>query len=335
MTRGELDLLIKTAFKVRASQVQLIETHISWVVLAGNFAYKVKKPLTYDFLDFSSLAKRKKGCETELHLNRRLAPDVYLSVEAIRKTKKGFGIGAGRGEIVDYAVKMKKLQLQKQMHNMLQEGSVNVDHITGLAKLIANFHTTATIISVPFDPGREIEWFQDIRSTRKYVARHVGVDAAKILDDAARWVPKFIKRAGSRFQERVDLGFVRDLHGDLHSRNIFLYRKPVIFDCIEFNDDYRYLDMLNEIAFFCMDLDAHRKRQFSKRFLKEYVIQISIPELFDEELFHYFKCYRANIRAKVNALRGMQADNPKDHRKYVAETRKYLSLMEAYRSKIS
>jgi aminoglycoside phosphotransferase family enzyme len=130
---------------------------------------------------------------------------------------------------------------------------------------------------------------------------------------------------------RVEEGFCRDCHGDLHSKNIFLYKDPIIFDCIEFNDDFRQIDVLNELAFFCMDLEAYERWDLSKQFMESYL------ELFPcmmgmkgEQLFKYFKCYRASVRAKVNTLRAMQADNEYDENKYNIEVKKYLKLMANY-----
>jgi aminoglycoside phosphotransferase family enzyme len=150
------------------------------------------------------------------------------------------------------------------------------------------------------------------------------------------WSDQFLKSHAARLQQRIDRGFIRDVHGDLHSRNIFLYRKPVLFDCIEFNDPMRQIDVLYEIAFLCMDLEAYGQKNLSRYFLTEYKKKFKCFECKeDESLFIYYKCLRANVRAKVNVMSATQADTSEELHFHSEEAKKYLLLMSDYMKEIS
>lgn len=311
-------------------QRKLVETHISYVILGTSFVYKFKKEIKYNFLDFSTLQKRKYFCERELMLNNRLTQGMYLDVVTVRDNGEEIIIDGTGGVIVDYALKMKRMRDAKQMHVMLTKNQVNSGHIKALASLIRKFHDTTDVIHRKFDQSHFSERFNDILSVSGIVGKTLGAEAVKVIEKAVRNSDKFLETHRELFKQRVANNWIRDCHGDLHSRNIFLYVKPIIFDCIEFNDEYRQIDVLDEIAFFCMDLEAQGFHHFSKLFTGHYFGK-SKNEFGPHEqlLFTYYKFYRANIRAKVNALRA-RTSKGEELKKNLDDLNKYLLLMESY-----
>lgn len=289
MTQEQIDILTHT------SGFELVETHISWVLISDSIVYKIKKPLTFSFLDFSTLAKRKHYCEAEVRLNKRLTDDIYIDVQPIEQS----------GSIMDYAVRMHKVDRHMQMDVLLSQGKVAADDMRRLAAKMAAFHQHTDII-YDKDPLDIPKQFTDLKDEGH----------PTIIDKAMASNEAFMQQHEALLASRVQEGFVRDCHGDLHTRNIFLLPTPQPFDCIEFNDDIRQIDVLNEIAFLCMDLEAAGRQDLSTLFADYY------NELFpimNTTLFHYYKAYRANVRAKVSLLGGQQA-----------EADKYLQLMDQY-----
>src|SRR5688572_9033043 len=245
------------------------ETHISWVILTKKFAFKIKKPLKLSFLDFSTLRKRKQFCDKELQLNQRFS-SIYLNVSPVCNMGKRWKIGGRSGRIVDYVVVMKRLNLTKRMDKLLVEKKVSGDHILALAKLIATFHSKAIVVKPQFNLLKVRVAFNDIKSILGLSTKHLGKPYGSIVKQSIDWSNAFLLTRAGRIRKRIDGGFYRDVHGDLHSGNIFLYKKPILFDCIEFNDAYRHMDIINEIAFFCMDLEAYNQGRLARIFLKEY-----------------------------------------------------------------
>lgn len=323
-------LLSVGTYKGELLHGRLIETHISWVILTKQFVFKIKKKMQYSFLDFSTMYKRKFYCDRELLLNTRIS-DIYLDVLPIKQEGNSLRVGVGTGEIIDYTVRMKRLQTAKQMNHLLQKDLVSQGQMTVLAEKIAHFHQKADIISTPFNITQAKNEFNDILSVIHWVKINLESEYADLIEKTVKNSNTFLVRNENFIIDRIAKGFWRDGHGDLHSKNIFLYRDPIIFDCIEFNDAFRQIDVLNELAFFCMDLEAFQRADLSKQFMKTY-LQIfpclSGPK--EEQLFNYYKCYRANVRAKVNCLRAMQTKDQDEAVKYLSEIRKYLKLMDSY-----
>ena len=309
---------------------KLIETHISYVILGNSLVYKFKKEIKYSFLDFSTLKKRKFYCEREVLLNNRFSKGVYLAVVPVHQKKNEISIDGPEGKIIDYAVKMKRLKESKQMHLMLEKKQVKRNHIEALASLIRNFHGRAEVIHTPFQPNTFSSRFNDLLSVTDFIKPVLGSTWAKTIKNAVRLSDLFLKRYHDLFVQRIERGFIRDCHGDLHSRNIFLYHSPILFDCLEFNDEFRKMDVLDEIAFFCMDLEAEGFYQLSKAFTDYYYYRDKKafgPR--EQLLFTYYKSYRANVRAKVNALRAMTAEGTQ-RIKNLDDVKKYLTLMKNY-----
>lgn len=331
MNAKQIDLLLSAGkFPHAFHQHELVETHISYVLLGRALAYKMKKSIKYSFLDFSTLARRKYFCEREVMLNNRLSKGVYLGVVPVRQDDGQIIVDGTRGKIIDYAVKMKRLQGAKQMHLMLDQKLVTTSHMKSLAKMIRSFHQQAEVIHTVFNPAAFATRFNDIRSISLFVKHSLGSEEAAVIRRAIRMSDSFLRVHQEAFKARIAKGCIRDCHGDLHSRNIFLYARPVIFDCLEFNDDFRRIDILDELAFFCMDLEAEGFDALSEAFT-DFYFSGERAQFGKQEhlLFTYYKCYRANVRAKVNALRAM---NPEVsvRKGSLADVRKYISLMDRY-----
>lgn len=309
---------------------QLVETHLSYIVLGRSFAYKFKKEIKYSFLDFSTIKQRKYFCEREVQLNNRFSKGIYLGVVPVRQHGSEIWVDGTEGKIIDYAIKMKRLKDDRQMHRMLEHHQVTLKHVEDIASTIRKFHQQTTIIHKPFDLALFAARFNDLQSVSAFIGKSLGPASATIIANAVRLSDAFLKRHQDLFSMRADDGWVRDCHGDLHSRNIFLYARPILFDCIEFNDEFRQIDILDELAFFCMDLEAAGFDGLSKSFTTFYFAKDTLAFGKKEQmLFTYYKSYRANVRAKVNTLRAMQAEGPV-RQKNLEDVKRYLDLMDQY-----
>jgi hypothetical protein len=288
----------------------LLETHISWVILTPEFAFKIKKPLRFDFLDFSSLAQRAHCCHEELRLNRRLAPEMYLRVLPIGPG----GIGDDSGPALDYALQMRRMDNDFEMDKRLKTNAVTTADMECLAFLLATFHRQHRLRDLPpYDPAEDAADFADLFHFEADLADVATPGQAALLKTWARQVPQFLQRHQQRLHARQQAGFWVDGHGDLHSRNIFLppNTRPVVFDCIEFSPHFRRLDVLNELAFLAMDLDFYGHGALADHFLKAYQRHWACFENQEDWLiFQYFKAYRANVRLKVALLELRQHPSP-------------------------
>jgi aminoglycoside phosphotransferase family enzyme len=265
-----------------------------------------------------------------VELNRRLAPEVYIDVLPVRKINFSFQFGGEDGVIVDYAVRMKKLDNDRQMDTLLSKNKVTTHNIRALASTIANFHKTTKIVSESAVFSIQNK-FNDLQKQKDFLKKKLGADCDFWITDAISASDEFLSNNKDMLDERLQAGFLRDCHGDLHTRNIFLLPEPVVFDCIEFNDEYREIDVLNEVAFLCMDLDAFDGQDLSDFFIQTYnEFFPSIRNEADRKLFIYYKCYRANIRAKVNSLRAESATNEELQKQSLSEAYRYLHLMNSY-----
>ncbi|WP_373396997.1 phosphotransferase [Algoriphagus halophilus] len=254
------------SFKGLALKGKLIETHISWVILSGDHAFKIKKPVHLSFVDFSSLQKRKHYCEMEVNLNARFT-DIYLGVEPIYFEEDHWSIGGEKGLPRDFAVVMKRMDEGMRMDRLLEKAEVSSEAIEKLAHQVGSFHKRARVIHRSFDLQKSKETFNDILSIEKVLEELPNYDELKEqLHRAVRLSDLFLESNSELLKQRIEEGFVRDVHGDLHGGNVFLMESPVIFDCIEFREDFRQIDVLYEVAFLCMDLESWGREDLSKVF---------------------------------------------------------------------
>ncbi|MFZ2898795.1 MAG: hypothetical protein WA004_09250 [Saprospiraceae bacterium] len=329
MTRAQIESIVNHhAYPDSAGPATLIETHGNWVVLSDHFAFKIKKNIKFSFLDYSSREKRQFFCERELELNRRLTRNIYLRVLPICETETGPRIlEKPEGPLLDHALQMVRMDEEYHMAHMLDKGQVKPEHIRQIARQLALFHQSAEKIRFTVNWQDLLEDFSDIRSTRSWVEKHLGHREAALQDAIISGVGRFLQRMAPHLQYRNNRGFTVDGHGDLHSRNIFLLDEPVFFDCIEFNDHFRRLDVLDEVAFLFMDLFYHRRPDLAESLLNEYLQAYPVIEgPPDMALFYYYLSYRANVRFKVNALQAGQSGDAHDH--YHAQM--YWSLLKEY-----
>ncbi len=260
---------------------------------------------------------------------------IYLDVQTVTALAGHFSIGADQGIIIDYTVRMHKLDRNRQMDQLLRNHQITPADLHNLAIKIGSFHRKTdqvyhknlSDIQVKFnDLGKEVVFLREVHRE----------DYCNKIESAIDMSDKFNAQNRHLLEKRLEDGFVRDCHGDLHTRNIFFLPEPQPFDCIEFNDDYRQIDVLNEVAFLCMDLDYFERSDLSELFIREYIrVNPAMSTDKDIHLFLYFKSYRANIRAKINSLRARSCENLADAEKYLADTGKYLSLMNRYLGQIS
>jgi len=304
------------------------------LILGAEHVFKIKKPVRFSFLDFSSVEKRKFYCQEEVRLNRRLSSDMYLGVVPIRKTTKGVAIGEGRGLVVDYAVLMRRMDEGRQMDRLLIEGDVSGKQMEQIAEQLAYFHISATSVKSPLELSKMEEDFMDILKVQRFIQSQLGSKAALQLAEIVQVARQFLQEHAFQLYVRKLQGWTIDGHGDLHSRNIFLLDPPVIFDCIEFGEHFRQVDVLDELAFLCMDLNFHHREDLEQHFLNCYLrLNSCMPSEADRQLFLYYKLYRANVRLKVEALRAIQQAHTTARE--LGRIQRYFALMQSYHQQLT
>ena len=320
-----------------ASSVEMVETHVSFIFFVGDFVYKVKKPVDFAFLDFTTLEKRRHYCRRELELNRRICPEVYIGVDEIREQGGRFVVG-GPGRTVEYAVKMRRLPSKNSLEQLVKDGRVSLQHIERIASRVARFHRQS-------ETGPRIIVHGDLRAVRKNVEENFAQTrrfARAVLpredyDDLVAYSQAFMEVRKHVFQARAEEGRIRDCHGDLHVAQIFLETPPddgswdgiSIIDCIEFNERFRCSDVTEDIAFLAMDLDFHGRHDLSETFAAAYARESGDWGVFD--LLDFFKVYRAYVRGKVACFRSEDPSLPGCVRREALETaRAYFRLSHSY-----
>jgi len=305
-------------YKGRRIEGQLIETHISWIILSEKWVFKLKKPIKLSFLDYSTLASRAHFCREEIRLNSRFSA-IYDRYCPITHLDGNWYLDGKRGTVREYAVVMKRQPEEYRMDKLLRQGKVTEQQVKKLAEKVALFHRRQPAEMVPFQLKAAKALFADILNpSLRYTA-----EQRAFLKEAIRWSDSFLETHRKRLAERVQLGYVRDLHGDLHAGNVFLSDKPVLFDCIEFSKTIRTIDLLYEVAFLCMDLERYGEDSLADLFMESYLKRVPIQDNErDASILTYYKCLRANVRAKVLGM------NPTPERR--KEQACYLALMERY-----
>ena len=309
-------------------EFQLIETHISWVLLTGSFAYKIKKPVDLGFVNFSTLERRHHFCAEELRLNRRLAPEVYLELVTISGSPDSPQLD-GRGPAIEYAVKMKQFSQRSLLSRVLEEGQLTIELIDGLAKQIADFHQSIQVSrrDTPFGT------FDLVAQPVTENFEHLPVEANQFLggdrlEAIRRWCEQDHASRKESFVHRKTEGFIRECHGDLHLGNMALIdQRIVIFDCIEFSNRLRWIDVMSEMAFVVMDLIDRGHRDLGYRLLNAYLEYTG--DYLGLSVFRFYLVYRAMVRAKVAGIRLVQEKAEDTHRaKTQNELKSYLMLAE-------
>ncbi|RMJ02516.1 Phosphotransferase enzyme family protein [Marinobacter litoralis] len=277
---------------------QVIETHISQVLLTGDYAYKIKKPMDFGFLNFSTLERRKHFCEEELRLNRRLAPELYLDVLPITGSPEQPILG-GEGEPFEYAIRMRQFDQSQQFDRLQASGDLTPDLLGSTARQVALFHDSLTPIAddKPLGTAEAVyaamqENFDQIRPLLSDTALLTQLDALE------EWTKTTFERNRELVVARRAKGMVRECHGDLHLANIAVFDGQVtVFDCIEFNEPFRWIDVINDLAFLLMDLESRQEHELANLVLNTYLEYRGDFE--GLELLPLYKAYRAMVRAKI------------------------------------
>lgn len=281
----------------RPESVQVIQTHISAVFLAGDLVYKIKKPVNFGFLDFTSLEKRQFFCSQEVMLNSRFSEGIYLGVVGIYRGPTGINL-VGEGEEIEYAVLMKRIPPDCLMLELLRQDKVTPELLDKLADRIAHFHSQAA-------SGREINAYgspqiirhnlaENFEQTRPYISRTI---SEEVFDEASELSVRFLDENQDLIETRVREGHIRDCHGDLHLDHVVVLDGIMLYDCIEFNDRFRYSDTASDLAFLLMDLDYRGYPAFSERVARRYSAASGDADIL--RLLGFYKSYRAFVRGKV------------------------------------
>jgi uncharacterized protein len=306
-----------------------LQTHISHLFLTGRLVYKIKKPVDLGFLDFTTLARRHYFCGQEVLLNRRLTKDLYLGVVKIAASGEKIRIN-GPGRVLEYAVLMREMPQERMMDHLLAAGRVTQKDLRALVRKLVPFYQKAKT-GKGIDPFGRIEIIvknteENFLQTHPYVGRLISVKEADRLHFRCR---AFLKRNPDLFQKRIQEGRIRDCHGDLHSGNICLEENIQIYDCIEFNHRFRYADIASDLAFLAMDLDFYGPPDLSELLIREYTRLSGDRDL--PRLLHFYKTYRAHVRAKVHAFAADDLELPAAEREsHSRAARKYFRLAVRY-----
>lgn len=316
-------------------KVELVQTHISAIFLVGDRVYKIKKPVDFGFLDFTTLEKRKYFCEQEVALNRRLCPEIYLGVVEIKGQDGQIFIGQEQGEVIEYAVLMKKLPSEKMMDRLLAQGKVSAATLQRLASKIASFHKQAKSDEEISAYGQLQVIQQNIEEnfvqTEKYVGTCLPPNSFQEIKENTY---RFLENKKNLFKQRITSGMIRDGHGDLHLQHICLTDEILIFDCIEFNDRFRYGDVAADIAFLLMDLDYHGFPMLSAELAAYYLRDTKDWPLY--LLLNFYKSYRAYVRGKVTSFRLEEKEiSPPEKESILKEAQRYFSLAHYYAQKLN
>lgn len=298
-------LLEGKAYPERPGRIDLVQTQMSFVFLTGTFAYKIKKPLDFGFADFTTLEKRHFYCKREVELNRRLSPSVYLGVVPITESGGQFTI-EGKGRAVEYAVKMRRLPMERSLSRLLARGGVTPGMIEQVARRIADFHarsrTDGEIAAYGSIPIVRRNTEENFDQTKKYIGRTLSGETFETIRSYTR---RFLEKEAALFERRIASGRIKDCHGDLHSEHVVFGDEIYIFDCIEFNDRFRYADVAAEVAFLTMDIDFHERPDLADHFVQAYMEASGDTEL--PALLNFYKCYLAYVRGKVQSF---ELDDP-------------------------
>ena len=317
------------AYPHKPQRIELVQTQMSLIYLTGKYVYKIKKPVNLGYLDYSTLEKRYFFCHQELELNRRLCPDAYLGVVPIVKENDGLRM-EGQSEAIEYAVKMRQLPRDRMMDALLPRGQVTPQMVVRVAERLASFHQQA-------ETSQEIAVFGRLNVIRQncdenfaQTEKYVGLTILRAKYERIRaYTNDFIESKAGLFEKRVGEGRIRDCHGDLHTAHVCFTDGICIYDCIEFNDRFRYCDVASELAFLAMDLDRHEEAGLSRHLVDSYVGLSHDEELFT--LLNFYKCYRAYVRGKVE---GFKLDDllisQGEKARALESARSYFQLAESY-----
>lgn len=309
---------------------KLIETHISWVLLTGDYVYKIKKSVNFGFLDYSTLEQREHFCKEELRLNRRLAPSLYIDVVTVRGSESSPSF-EGAGPVIEYMVKTRQFKQEDLLGNMQRAGTLLPSHIDDLAETLAQFHGKIDRASLDSSWGEPEQVHAPVAQNFEQI-RDLLSDPALLaqLEQLELWAHTTFQRLIPQLAQRKTDGFVRECHGDIYLDNVTIVDGEVtLFDCIEFNEAFRWIDVMSDVAFMTMDLEDRGLPSLAQRFVNAYLEHTG--DYAGLNLLNYYKAYRAMVRAKV-ALLGLPQDGASEdaRREVMARYQGYADLAERY-----
>lgn len=290
------------SYQDKPKHVKIIQTHISIVAVTDVFVYKIKKHVDFGFVDYSTLQKRFLNCEREIKLNSRLCPDLYIGIESISRSQNGLVFGNNDGTIIEYAVAMHRLSDAEFLHVLLHENKADQRTIINIGNKLADFYQMAAtskeiasygsidkVLKPALDNFKQIEpYIQDTITT-------------PVLKTLRSYTQSFIKNHASVFEQRIKDHRIRDCHGDLRLDHIHIKNNKIcIYDCIEFNQEFRYIDIASDLAFFCVSLEADGFFAYSRIFARHMADLLQDKSFF--KVFNFYKVYRAFVRGKVNSM---------------------------------
>lgn len=323
------DLTAKVACLRRAesypeptSRVETVETHMSWVFLTDRHAYKLKKPVRHAFLDFSTLEARKAHCEAELRLNRRLAPEVYLAVVALTADASGRLALAGDGAPVEWLVKMRRLPRDRMLDAALARGDVRDEHVAALAEVLSKFYGSLAPVGMSLAEYRD-RLARDVEACRQELRAPAHELPTGLFEGTAEGLLGFITRESGLLEARLQAGRIVEGHGDLRPEHVCLLKSPVVIDCLEFNREFRVLDVADELAYLAMEC-----ARLGAPAIGEKIFTACCERMGDRvppRLFHFYCAYRALVRAKIAAWHSKDVPAA-EIEKWRVRARQYLAL---------
>lgn len=304
-------------------QVSVRETHMSWVFLTDQYAYKLKKPLRYAYLDFSTAEARYRNCEAEVRLNRRLAPDIYLGVIGVNAQDNGaLTLGPVTAESRDFLVEMRRLPTERSLDHLLAQHAVEEADILRLAHALSDFYRRANRIDLTPEYYRQ-RFANDIWSdTRELIRYHPHLDKTEV-QTLSTGLEAFLASHGALLDERIRQRRIVEAHGDLRPEHVYLLPRPVIIDCLEFNRELRILDPVDELAFLAMECARHEAVWVGRVLLRSYCSESGDPA--PRALVGFYMAYRALLWAKLAAWH-LERDSHKSSAQWLSEVRSYLKL---------
>lgn len=323
-------LLQPSAFAHPVRNIRLVETHISWLILTGDFAYKIKKPVDHGFANFSTLQRRKLFCEEELRLNRRLAPDLYLRVAEITGSHSSPKVD-GDGPVIDYAVVMQQFDNDLLLSCLAGRAELKPEHVDQLADLAGLFHLHADSAAGDSSHASIQKVIEPARENFSQLRELLGSRCPTVVDELERWTIGEFQRLEAVFQERAARGMIRECHGDMHLANMFvdISGQVTVFDGIDFNEDLRWIDIISETAFTMMDLEDRGYRSLAWRYLNRWLEITGDYE--GLQVLRFYLVYRAVVRAKVDLIRSHQPGVAPDLQSSLdTESVGYLKLAQSY-----
>ena len=314
------------AYPEAPARVEAVETHMSWVFLTDAHAYKLKKPVRYDYLDFSTVEARRLDCEQEVRLNRRLAADVYLDVIPLVLDAGGrLGVG-GPGEAVDWLVQMRRLPAQRMLDHLIRSGAVKQTEISRLAQRLAHFYAATAADAITPEAYRQHLAERIEANLRELTSAEFGLDK-DVPERLARFQLGFLETQAGLFDSRVRQGRIVEGHGDLRPEHVCLLPEPVVIDCLEFNREYRILDPADELGYLALECERLHAPQVGRWLLESYTE--ASGDAPPAALLHFYQSWRAVLRATL-AIWHLRDDGRHPHKKWVETTMEYLELAQRH-----